>query len=345
MTDIFERPRDNATLGAMIADGLGVDLVSNIGRLTLHEGRRERLSILIFHRVLAEPDPLLPMEMTAEQFERDIKVLSGRFTILGLSEGLRRLREHSLPPYALCLTFDDGYRDNFTVALPILRRYGLAATFFLTTGYLDSGRMWNDTLIEILRRWRSDDIDLTDWGVTPLRMRTIEDRRKSLSILFRWMRRIGTQGRTEMLDRLAGQLGASLPTNLMLTSDQVRKLHALGMEIGCHTHSHPIFTRITDQAVRQEILESQARIEDLTQARVRYFAFPNGVPGDDYDRHHVELVKSLGFEAAFSTSWGVATAESDPYQLPRFTPWDKNGPRFVLRLLLSRRVIQYPQAA
>jgi hypothetical protein len=66
---------------------------------------------------------------------------------------------------------------------------------------------------------------------------------------------------------------------------------------------------------------------------VRLFAYPNGKPGRDYSREHVDMVRELGFEAAVSTAWGVGHAASDPYQLPRFTPWDKTPGRFALRLL------------
>jgi peptidoglycan/xylan/chitin deacetylase (PgdA/CDA1 family) len=345
MTEIHTNEQTQTRVHTALADALGVGLITRLGHLAFPETVTGRLSILIFHRVLAEPDPLLPEEITAQQFSQDIKILAERFNVMSLSDGLRGLREGTLPPFALCLTFDDGYRDNVTIALPILQRFGLTATFFIATGYLDGGRMWNDTLLEIMRRWPGDRIDLTDWGVPIFNMETIQERRKNWKMLFRWMKRIGVAGRSEMLDRLTSQLNEPLPTDLMLSSDQVTELARAGMEIGCHTQSHPIFTRIDDRQVRSEITVSRNQLESLSQSPIRYFAYPNGIPGDDYNQRHVDIIRQCGFEAAFSTAWGVATAESDLYQLPRFTPWDKSSARFALRFLLSRRNLSYQTTA
>lgn len=337
-------PTDHG-LRAMLADAIGTNMVTAAGRLFLPEAAGGRLSVLIFHRVLAEPDPLLPEEMTGEHFLKDMQMLARRFNVLSMPEALRRLREGSLPPYALCLTFDDGYRDNYTVALPILQRLGLPATFFVATGFLDGGRMWNDTLLEILRRWPDENIDLADWGVPAIAVSTLEDRRKAYKSLQRWLRRIGITGRDDFLSMLAMRLGQPLPADLMMTSEHVRELSQQGMEIGCHTVSHPILTRVSDESVRLELTKARSTLEALTQKPVRYFAYPNGIPCDDYDSRHVRAVADCGFEAAFSTAWGVATAGSDLYQLPRFTPWDKTSARYVMRFILSRRQVGYKKAA
>jgi len=114
-------------------------------------GDGSRLSILIYHRVLPGPDPLNNWDPTAAEFESQIRALSRFFTPLALGEAVERLRKGTLPAHAACVTFDDGYRDNVDVALPILRRHGVPATFFIATGYLNGGRMWNDTVIESIR--------------------------------------------------------------------------------------------------------------------------------------------------------------------------------------------------
>ena len=115
-------------------------------------GRRARLSVLIFHRVLPRPDPLFPGVIDAAGFDAICRWVKGWFNVLALDDAARRLRDGSLPERALAITFDDGYADNHDVALPILLRHGLPATFFIATGFLDGGRMWNDTVIESIRR-------------------------------------------------------------------------------------------------------------------------------------------------------------------------------------------------
>src|SRR4030095_4281545 len=99
-------------------------------------GRRGRLPVMIFHRVLPQPDALFPGEPDAARFDAQLALLKRWFNILPLPDAIRGLREERLPPRPLTLTFDDGYADNCTVALPILQRHGLRAAFFIATDFL-----------------------------------------------------------------------------------------------------------------------------------------------------------------------------------------------------------------
>jgi peptidoglycan/xylan/chitin deacetylase (PgdA/CDA1 family) len=118
----------------------------------------------------------------------------------------------------------------------------------------------------------------------------------------------------------------------MMTSDQVRSLRRAGMQVGAHTVTHPILARLDEAAARQEISTGKQQLEDLLGERVGLFAYPNGKPGEDYLLQSVDLVRQAGFDAAFTTAWGAATPQTDPFQLPRFTPWDQSRARFGLRL-------------
>jgi peptidoglycan/xylan/chitin deacetylase (PgdA/CDA1 family) len=113
---------------------------------------RPALIVLTYHRVLPAPDPMLTAEPDAGLFEAQMTFLARYMVVLPLVEALRRLEAGTLPRRAIAITFDDGYANNAQVALPILRRLGLPATFFIATGYLDGGCMWNDAVIETLRR-------------------------------------------------------------------------------------------------------------------------------------------------------------------------------------------------
>src|SRR4029453_9293701 len=91
-------------------------------------------------------------------------LIAGLCTVLPLAEAVERLYAGTLPPRAACITFDDGYRNNLTVAAPILRARGLPATVFVSTGYIGNGRMFNDTVIESVRR-AGTELDLSDLGL------------------------------------------------------------------------------------------------------------------------------------------------------------------------------------
>jgi len=112
-------------------------------------GLRKRLLIINYHRVLGEPDALRENEVTATDFAMQLGVLARFFKFLPLARAVVALRDGTLPRRAVAITFDDGYADNVTVALPVLLRLGVPATFFITVGFLDGGRMWNDAITDV----------------------------------------------------------------------------------------------------------------------------------------------------------------------------------------------------
>ncbi|MFS2002578.1 polysaccharide deacetylase family protein [Duganella sp. CT11-25] len=276
-----------------------------------------RLSILIYHRVLARPDPLLPSLPDVRCFDRQMALLKRCFCVLPLSVAARRLQEGTLPARAACITFDDGYADNAELALPVLRRHGLGATFFIASGYLDGGQMWNDDVIEHVRRQAEG---------------TLEQQRQAIDRLLQRFKYLPFEDRLAEVARLAPPRGREL----MMRSHQVRSLLAAGMEIGAHTHRHPILAAMPDAEAQADIAEGKAALEAITQTPVTLFAYPNGKPGVDYTRRHVDMASALGFEAAVSTTAGAAYGGSDVLQLPRFTPWERDRPRFLLRLMENR---------
>jgi peptidoglycan/xylan/chitin deacetylase (PgdA/CDA1 family) len=300
-------------------------------------GANARLSVFIFHRVLPVADPLFPGELDAVRFDQQMRWIRNWFNVLPLAEAVARLRAGRLPVRAAAITFDDGYADNCTVALPILRRAGLAATFFIATGYLDGGRMWNDTVIEAVRRAEGAKLDLTSLGLGRHAISTIEDRRIALRILIGKLKYLEQDSRQQLADGIVEVAKVDLPRDLMLTTDQVRTLSKSGMTIGAHTVSHPILLRVSEDQARDEMIQSKKRLESVVEHEVTLFAYPNGKPYVDYAAAHVRLARAAGFSAAVSTGWGAATRESDIFQIPRFTPWDTSKWRYAIRLARNMR--------
>ena len=146
-------------------------------------GAQSRLSTLIFHRVLQAPDPLLPNEPTAAEFEARMRWVQRHFNVIPLAEAIARLQSRTLPTRSLAITFDDGYADNEQIAAPILRKLGLPATFFIATGYLDGGRMFNDSIIAALRNCKRGSLDLTELGLGIHSLESVEQRRSAISVL------------------------------------------------------------------------------------------------------------------------------------------------------------------
>jgi peptidoglycan/xylan/chitin deacetylase (PgdA/CDA1 family) len=298
-------------------------------------GARARLSILMYHRVLPAPDALTG-DIDAATFDAHMRALRAYFNVLPLDEAVDRLADGRLPGRAAAVTFDDGYADNLHVALPILRKHGVHATFFIASGFLDGGRMFNDTVIEAVRRLERPVLDLPAAGLAGVPVGSIEEKRASLGRVLTAVKYLEPAQRAEAAAQIAHAAGAPLPDNLMMTSGELKALAATGMGIGGHTVHHPILTRIPLAQARDEIEANRDALQALCGRRITLFAYPNGVPGQDYGAEHVALARQAGYRAAVSTSWGASSSASDIFQLARFTPWDRAPRRFALRLLQNR---------
>jgi peptidoglycan/xylan/chitin deacetylase (PgdA/CDA1 family) len=299
-------------------------------------GPRARLSILIFHRVLRQPDVLAPGELDVKRFSALCGWLARWFNVLPLEGAVQRLQSGTLPARALAITFDDGYADNHDVALPVLQRYGLCATFFIATGFLDGGRMWNDSVVEAVRATRKTSLALGDVGMAGIAcvpVGTIDERRQAIAQLLPTLKYLDLALRERAASAIVRAADVALPTDLMMTSEQLRALHRAGMQIGAHTVNHPILRNLPEATATEEIRASKAVLEALLDEPVSMFAYPNGKPGIDYGPESVEIVRRCGFSAAVTTGWGASRLGTDVFQLPRFTPWDRSRPAFGLRLL------------
>ena len=295
-------------------------------------GPRTRLSVLILHRVLPEPDPLFPGEPDARWFDAMLGWLKVWFNVLPLDEATARLKNGTLPARAAAISFDDGYADNFQVALPILQKHALPATVFVATGFLDGGIMWNDAIIEMVRAAKGDQLDLDSLGLGHHPITSTSARRATIDTLISRIKYLEASDRIDLVRRCVAHVGGSLPTHLMMCSSELRSLRKAGVDIGAHTINHPILASLSADSARQEIVGGKSALEELIQEEVTLFAYPNGKPGTDYRDEHVTMVRDAGFSAAVSTTWGAAGRHSDIYQLPRFMPWDRTQLKFGLRL-------------
>ncbi len=298
-------------------------------------GFENRLAILMYHRVLARPDPLRPWDVDTRAFDWQMRLLARYFNVLPFPEAARRVQEGTLPARAVSITFDDGYADNLLLALPILQKYRLHATFFIATGFLDGGRMWNDTVIETIARAPGADLSLENLGLGHYPLETLAQRLAAVKAVLGKVKYRPAQERVALTAALAAQAAQELPRDLMLTTTQLRALHASGMEIGAHTVNHPILTHTSAQEAELEITQSRRRLQELLDDPVATFAYPNGRPGTDYAAAHVALVRHAGFNAAVSTAWGAARRGMHPFQLARIAPWDTTPLRFGVRIARS----------
>jgi peptidoglycan/xylan/chitin deacetylase (PgdA/CDA1 family) len=304
-------------------------------------GGRGRLSIFIFHRVLPRLDPLRPGEPDEPRFERIVEFLVRHFSVLPLGQAQRSLRDGTLPAAAACITFDDGYADNLASAAPILRRHGAPATVFVATGYTGGAWMFNDSVVESVRSLPDGDTDWREFGLGQHRIGGNASRLELIGRTLRDLKHRPLQERAEIAAELAHRAGLDDVPALMLSRSQIVEWRELGFEVGGHTVHHPILARLDDSSAAEEIAAGREHLKQWLGDAPDAFAYPNGVPGRDYSPRDSELVRRAGYRLAVTTARGAAARESDPYQLPRFTPWDRSMWRFGLRcaqtLVESRR--------
>jgi peptidoglycan/xylan/chitin deacetylase (PgdA/CDA1 family) len=314
-------------------------------RRVLSFASRGRLSILVFHRVLPRPDPLLPGEPSAAEFESLLLHIKDRYTVISLASGIQALNDGSLPPSAVAITFDDGYANNLDVAGPILLRHGIPATVFVATGYLDGGSMFNDVVIHAIRETIAEALDLTALGMPRYPLATIEDRRLALAGILDGVKHLPFDERAHRVQGILNVARVAPPRGSMLTRDAVRQLHRSGFEVGAHTVNHPILKKSSPEDARREICDARKDLENMLGRPVTLFAYPNGKPGDDYGPEHVQMVRDAGYAGAVTGVAGAARRGDDPYQLPRFTPWTRQPLKFDLLMLRNLRQGQIPEAA
>ncbi|RDE24816.1 polysaccharide deacetylase family protein [Motiliproteus coralliicola] len=291
---------------------------------------RQKLSIINYHQVVAEFDPMRPDEVTATQLTDQMAWISRCFNVLTLADAAEHLRNRTLPPRALVITFDDGYQNNATIALPILQHFNLNATFFIASDFLDGGIMWNDRVIEALRAAPSGSIDLKWLELGQPLLDSPESRQLTAHKILIAIKHKPIEERTEAVDRLCSTIAQ--PANLMLRSEQVQLLAKAGMEIGGHSCSHPILANLDSHNLIQEIQDNKLSLQKLIDEPVLSFAYPNGKPIKDYNQSTISALKEAGYRQAVTTCAGTSEPSTDLFQLPRFTPWRKQQFGFMAQL-------------
>lgn len=288
------------------------------------------LLILVYHSVndLSEDRIREPNICTPANFAEQMRYLSASASVIALESALSG---EPLPRNAVAITFDDGYRDNLTRALPVLRQYGFPATFFLTTGHIGTGRLkWEDRLNCLMRRSRSETLVTADG---PVSIRTAPEKRRVTGLLVRrWSRHTDAE-RELLIAQAKEQLGVeeAETVDVMLTWDDVRQMAKTpGVSIGAHSVTHPRLTRIAPEDAAREVAASQQGIADQIQEPVNLFAYPYG----DWSEHLIEVLKARGFHGAATMAYGRNRPGGDAFRLKRVQVPNRSGRRFQWGLAL-----------
>ena len=292
-----------------------------------------KLSILIYHQVLERFDPMRPYEVTAEVFDWHMRLVSEHFTPLSLSEAVERLHNNTLPKRALCVTFDDGYLNNLTVAQPILAKYSVPATVYVATAFTEGADMWNDRVLDLFNDLNQTSLVLEGM---PVELGDWANRNKLAEAQLMRLKYLPIEERLKGVQQLYDDNQLPDPQPRMMNAQQIKQLAETGVEIGGHTVNHPILKVLSKEQQFEEVSRCKAQLEQWTGREVKHFAYPNGSYGKDLTDETVELVKQAGYQSAVVTDWGTSSHGDDVFRLKRFTPWDTSPLKFHARLVKSR---------
>lgn len=292
------------------------------------------VQILTYHRVNDEQNPFFPATPTTV-FTRQMEFLSSCFNILSLGEAVARLKHKDIPDNAVVITFDDGYKDNYLHAFPVLKKFSVPATIFLATDAIGSGRMlWHDQVFSAFRETKKS--VLSDYGEhsKTYSLRTLEDKLVTQAQILRFLRSLDEHKRSLWIACLREKLdvadGKNMP-ELMLTWDEVKTMHLDKISFGSHTVTHPILSKISPERVWQEISVSKAVIERHLGEAVRAFAYPNGTR-EDFRSSTKDLLGNVGYTCAVTSVFGANDANQDVFELRRGGPWEMHLPTFAIKL-------------
>jgi peptidoglycan/xylan/chitin deacetylase (PgdA/CDA1 family) len=282
--------------------------------------QRDRLLVVTLHRVLPGElrcrYPLPGLCVTPEELDFLLGIAAAHFDCAPLAELHARFAAGGpFPRPPLALTFDDGPRDNFEHARPVLAHHGIRATFYVAVAHVASLEpLWHDRLGFALQavaadaRLRSQLAERLD-GVAP----EAEPRRFVVSAI-RAAKRLAPLRRQALVDEIASAAGLAVPDWAgMMGWEELRALAADGHEIGSHSLHHPLLPQCSDEVVEQEVAESRVLLEKGLGAPVRSFCYPNG----DYDARSLAAVRRAGYACAVTTAPGLNRRGDDSLCLRR----------------------------
>lgn len=281
-----------------------------------------QLAILRYHAVCGPDghryaDPSICV--TPAGFEQHVSYLTRAYTVLRLEDAVRALAQGTpLPPNAVALTFDDGYADNLWAART-LAAYGASATFYLTAGCLAGGEPFWPVELRFLVRSISEPSVTLSAGSLRLEIDISSEaaRATAVRILTKTFKAHPIPVRESLREQLRAKAHATEQQRVMLTWDEVREMHALGMTIGSHTMSHPNLPSAGLQATHEELVASREVLEREVGAPVAMFSYPNG-GADRYLTPEVQqAVREAGYLAATTSRNGFAGKQSDLFGLER----------------------------
>jgi peptidoglycan/xylan/chitin deacetylase (PgdA/CDA1 family) len=307
-------------VGLGLLDGLGVNALAR--RIN-----QDRLTVLCYHGVIREDrshDRFMHENTVSEaEFDAHLQLLASRFHPLSGQQVADAIqRKTPLPKHAALVTFDDGYKNNLTIAAPILQRYKIPAVFHVSTDHIETNRLlWPTEAVLRVLYWGEEAIESPQSGEVAIRVPTDGDGRRALAVkLKEQCKRLPTAQKDAYLDYLRKspipQEALEAEAVEFMNWEEVKALHRLGFEIGSHTVHHPILSRCDEEQLVRELTESKRTIEGHLQTECFSLAYPNG-GREDYNESVQRMAREAGYRVAFVINDSLSRPGEDPFAISR----------------------------
>lgn len=308
----------------------------------------QRVWILRYHSISENRDQnfryVTPsIAVSPAVFENHIAFLSRNYRIISLDEVVAWITGTiSLPPESVVITFDDGYRDNYRYAYPILKKYGATATFYVVTDAIGNAHpLWTSELRNLIHRASRRHLVLSGIGSQHFDLSDEAAKEQTIQTIGRIMRsydkKASEQILQEMREELTGEKNGFLH-EVMLNWNELREMKRGGMCIGSHTMSHPLLTEIPTEEAAIEIVGSKAKIEEELDAPVVHLSYPNPGKSVHVNEAVKTLVRNAGYLTARKSSKGSVDQGSDLFELNGISTDNRCNHPALLAWMLNDRV-------
>jgi len=273
--------------------------------------------VMWYHRVSPTRDDWSYEALSPKSFQRQIAYLCCTCEIVPLGRLIACLREgKSLPDRVAAITIDDGYKDNYLYAYPILTRFRVPATIFLTTGHIGTSDLfWWDKVGYLIQHTGVERLRLGEnWSY---RLESPAKRRYASLSITEKLKEMPEAEKNLIIEELVNVAGVHIPDfigqQLILSWSEVSEMSRNGIDFGAHSVTHPILTMTSLKEARREIAQSRDDIEARIGKQVQFFCYPNG----DFNAEIEAIVKELGFLAAFTCDPAWIIRRPNFYELGR----------------------------
>ena len=277
--------------------------------------------ILMYHRISDTYNEPNWLAVSPNNFARQLAYIKREYHPISLTELVTAVRSGSIPNKAVVITFDDGYKDNFTNAFPLLESMQIPATIFVVTGYIDNQReFWWDELSNIIM---ADTVIPAELSITvqgrlhSWQTETVEQRLAAHIALQEIIKYQSPVEKDRILAELSQWSGIKPTVRDEYRTMNHNELQEIAsskyVELGAHTQNHPILSTLTVNEQHREIVNSRLELEEIIGQTVRTFAYPNG----DFTAETVGILRDAGFESAVTTKDGCLHGGEDLLQLNR----------------------------